>query len=129
MSSHLTRLNRKNGGDPIVVLKTWEEFHGLFQRIAATLTNDHGCAALLVVQFIQFLEYSGMTGFTGFRPDHFDYFVTHDDDDTRGWVVDQVKSLASQGLAGIRKASPSFRNFYEDFDVGISQIPTQCLPG
>lgn len=118
MSSHLTRLNRKNGGDPIVVLKTWEEIHGIFRRIAATLTNDHGCAAFLVMQFIQFLEYSGMTGFTGFRPDHFDYFITHDDDDTRGWVLDQIKSLAGQVLAGLRKVSPSFSNFYEDFDVG-----------
>jgi len=55
-----------------------------------------------------------MTEFTGFKLDHFNYFLTHDDDDARRWVREQVQSFASQLQTRLRVFAP----FYEDFEVG-----------
>ena len=116
MESHRARLWQNSGKAPKVVKKTWQEIHCLFCDILTSLT-DGSSTDLLVRQFIQFLEYSGMTGFNGFRPDHFDYFTLHDDDDARRWVVDQVHGLADRVKIGLRKVS----SFYEAAHVG--QLP------
>ena len=116
MESHRARLWQNGGKAPKVVKKTWQEIHRLFCDILPSLT-DGSSTDLVVSQFIQFLEYSGMTDFNGFRPDHFDYFILHDDDDARRWVRDQVDGIAAEVKKRLRKVS----SFYEAFHVG--QLP------
>ena len=55
-----------------------------------------------------------MAEFTGFQPDHFHYFLMHDDDDDRQWVREQLDSFACQVLTGLR----AFEPFYERHEVG-----------
>jgi len=72
----------------------------------------------LVSQFIQFLEYSGMSEFTGFQPDHFHYFLLHDDDDARRWVRAQMEGFALQVQASLQ----AFASFYEACEVGVLKL-------
>jgi hypothetical protein len=112
MQAHLELLRPSEGPPPKIELMTWKQIHRLF---ASVLPNQEDAASrLLVKQFIQFLEYSGMSGFTGFRREHFDYFVLHDDDDARRWIIDQVHDFAAQVQAELYTFAP----FYEDYDIG-----------
>jgi hypothetical protein len=113
MRAHLARLQSVEYGPPKIVLKTWEDIHGFFERLLARLTNAPA-AKLLVEQFIEFLEYSGMSEFTDFRLDHFHYFLLHDDDDARRWIREQVKYFATAVQASLHQFAP----FYQDCDIG-----------
>lgn len=117
MEAHRTRLWPREGTPPQVILKTWEDVHRLFLGIQKTLVGSTS-SQLLVAQFVQYLEYSDMTGFTGFRPDHFAYFILHDDDDARRWILNQVDHFAAKVLRKLTKISSSCRRFYKDYDVG-----------
>jgi hypothetical protein len=55
-----------------------------------------------------------MSGFSGFRREHFDYFLIHDDDDARRWLIEQARDLAGQLRDKLRPIAP----FYEEYDVG-----------
>jgi hypothetical protein len=99
----------------------WERIHRFFSVLLPSLTDTS--SRLLVTHLIQFLEFSGMTGFVGFRPDHFDYFILHEDDDTRRWVREQVDDFAAQVLVGLKGGAP----FYENYDVGnLKLVDTYC---
>jgi hypothetical protein len=113
MQGHLGRLRSNEGVPPTIMLKTWGEIHAFFRALLPSLTD--AVPRLLVAQLTQFLEFSGMTGFTGFRPDHFDYFILHDNDDARRWVRDQVDDFAAQVVASLHGIAP----FYEEHDVGV----------
>ena len=54
------------------------------------------------------------TDFTGFRPDHFHYFLLHDDEDARRWIREQVEYFARDVLASLQKSAP----FYRTYDIG-----------
>jgi hypothetical protein len=112
MQAHLKRLEITNGNPTETKLLAWKELHRLFCGILQSLNDT--APRFLVEQFIQFLEYSGMSGFTGFRREHFDYFVLHDDDDVRRWVLDQVKEFASLVWKNLHDFAP----FYEAFEIG-----------
>jgi hypothetical protein len=110
MQAHLARLRSRTS--PKVVRKTWHQAHLFFRGLLPSLTQP--LSRLLTEQFIQFLEYSGMTEFTGFQPDHFQYFLMHDDDDARRWVREQMGFFAAQVLGQLRAFVP----FYDAYDVG-----------
>ena len=110
MSSHLACLGP--GTPPKFVKRTWSEIHVFFRSILPQIAD--ASSRLLVSQFVQFLEYSAMAEFTGFQPDHFHYFLMHDDDDARQWVREQLDSFACQVLTGLR----AFEPFYERHEVG-----------
>jgi len=112
MQAHFERLRPIDGRPPKIELVTWKQIHRLFGDFLPSLKD--AASRLLVEQFIQFLEYNGMSGFTGFRREHFDYFVMHDDDDGRRWVLDQVNEFAAQ----VRAILHTFARFYEDYDLG-----------
>lgn len=121
MDGHWRRLRSINGDPPRIKLMTWKEIHRLFGRFLPKLIDT--ASQLLVKQFMQFLEYSGMSGFTGFRREHFDYFVLHDDDDGRRWIVDQVEDLARQVVDILQK----FTQFYESYDIGtLKRADSDC---
>ena len=52
--------------------------------------------------------------FTGLEEGMFNFFVTHDDEDTRRWVRDTVQSFAEK----IQARLWDFDSFYQDYDVG-----------
>ena len=111
MECHYDLLKSNENKPPEVNLITWREVHDIFCKLKSALTDT---ALLLVEQFIQFLEYNGMSGFTGFRPEHFNYFVLHDDNDARRWIRDQVRDFAKKVQLQLHK----FDSFYEDYDIG-----------
>lgn len=112
MQSHFKRLQQVGGTPPEIKLRTWKQIHSIFGNVLPNL-KEAG-SRLLVEQFVQFLEYCGMSGFTGFRREHFAYFVLHDDDDARRWVLEQVEDFATQVLASLSKVAP----FYEYHEIG-----------
>jgi hypothetical protein len=92
MEAHYRRLRPIEGAPPVIELTTWKRVHHLFCRLLPRVTD--AASRLLVKQFIELLEYCGMSGFTGFRHEHFDYFLLHDDDAARRWILDQVEDFA-----------------------------------
>jgi len=115
----LARLHSTEDGAPEIVLKTWAEIHGFFRKLLPRMPEP---AALLVRQFVEYLEYSEMSGFTGFRQDHFEYFLSHDDDDARRWVRDQFADLAGR----VQRELRAFSSFYTAFDVGVLKSADAC---
>ena len=111
MCSHLARLRASGDGPPTVILKTWRDVHRLFRRLRPRLS---GIPSLLVGQLAEYLEYSNLSGFIGFRREHFDYFLTHDDEEARQWVKSQVEDLAQR----IQMRLVAFDGFYESWDMG-----------
>lgn len=121
MQAHLTYLRSLDGIPPRIKLLTWKQIHRLFANFFPNLTEPG--PRLLVEQFIQFLEYSGMSGFTGFRREHFDYFVLHDDDDARRWILEQVNDFATQVQAKLLNFAP----FYEAYNIGtLKRTDSSC---
>jgi hypothetical protein len=122
MQAHLARLRSIESGTPAITRKkTWGQIHRLFNDLLPKLTESS--AQLLVQQFIQFLEYSGMSEFTGFRLDHFNYFLLHDDEDARRWILGQLRCFAK----AVRDRLREFEAFYEDFDVGnLKRSDSEC---
>lgn len=114
MRAHLACLGAST--PPRFVKRTWREIHSFFRTLLPQMTD--ASSRLLVSQFVQFLEYSAMAEFTGFQPDHFHYFLMHDDDDARRWVREQMQSFASQ----VRTSLQAFAPFYEDCDVGVLRL-------
>jgi hypothetical protein len=112
MLCHYELLCSSEQKPPKVILKTWLDICRLFRQ---QLPNLVGGARLLVEQFVKFLEYSDMSGFTGFRPEHFNYFVLHDDNDARHWIRHQVRDFAEHIQMQLRKVDAEF---YEGYDVG-----------
>jgi hypothetical protein len=121
MEAHYRLLQPKGSAPPLLKLTTWKETHRLFSSFLPRLTDS--ASLLLVQQFTQFLEYCGMSGFTGFRREHFDYFVLHDDDDARRWILEQVKAFASQVQAILQRFAP----FYEGYEIGtLKRADSYC---
>jgi len=52
--------------------------------------------------------------FTGLEEEMFNFFITHDDEDTRRWVRDTVQSFAEK----IKAELNDLDSFYQDYDVG-----------
>jgi hypothetical protein len=113
MQAHFARLRSIELMPPEITRRTWGQIHGFFGSLLPLLT-DASPEGLLVRQFMQFLEYSGMSEFTGFRPDHFHYFLLHEDEDARLWIREQMKYFAIRVQASLQE----FSEFYETYDVG-----------
>jgi hypothetical protein len=90
---------------------TWADVHRFFLDLRPRL---QGLEAWLVQQFTEYLEVIGMNDFCGFRQDFFDYFFTHDDEDTRKWVKHNMEAFARNILDELRKSIP----FYRYVDLG-----------
>lgn len=114
MSSHLACLGASS--PPKFVKKTWREIRSFFRALLPKMIS--ASSRLLVSQFVQFLEYSAVSEFTGFQPDHFHYFLMHDDDDARRWVREQMESFAAQVQASLQASAP----FYEACEVGVLRL-------
>lgn len=120
MERHYSLLKLTEHKPPKVILRTWRDVHSVFCKLKSALTDT---ALLLAEQFIQYLEYNGMSGFTGFRPEHFNYFVLHDDDDARRWIRDQVGHFADKVQSQLHKLD----TFYEDRHVGnLNRSASHC---
>ena len=120
MHSHIARLRANGNASPSVDLKTWRDLHRFFRALRCQLS---GVPAFLVDQFIEYLEYSELSGFTGFRREHFDYFLTHDDEEARHWVKSQVEDLAQR----LQKCLLAIDSFYESWDMGtLYQSASYC---
>jgi hypothetical protein len=113
MQAHLGRLRQDESKPPRQIRLTWRQLHSMFGKFRL-LPGPTGVAKFLIEQFIQFLDYSGMSGFTGFQTEHFRYFLLHDDEDARRWILDQVRSFADFVLANLKAQEP----FYDSFKVG-----------
>jgi hypothetical protein len=109
----MLHFNKLLGGDkpPKYRETTWAEIHRFFLDLRPRL---QGLEAWLVQQFTEYLEVIGMNDFCGFRQDFFDYFFTHDDEDTRKWVKHNMETFARNILDELRKSIP----FYQYVDLG-----------
>jgi hypothetical protein len=90
---------------------TWADVHRFFLDLRPRL---QGLEAWLVQQFTEYLEVIGMNDFCGFRQDFFDYFFTHDDEDTRKWVKHNMEAFSRNIRDELRKSIP----FYQYVDPG-----------
>lgn len=120
MHSHLARLWATGNDPPEVMLRTWRDVHRFFRGLRCQLS---GVSELLVDQLVEYLEYSELSGFTGFRREHFDYFLTHDDEEARQWVKSQVEDLAER----LPTRLVEIDGFYESWDMGtLYQSSSYC---
>lgn len=108
---HLHKLRVDALSPPRVIERSWAEVHRFFLDLHARLS---GRDAWLVQQWTQYLAWIGMAACTGFEQGIFDYFVAHDDDDTRLWVRDTVDAFAVQIVEALAHVDP----FYAAYDLG-----------
>lgn len=114
---HFDNLGPRDGRDYKEL--TWTEIHEFFGGLH---TEDH-LDAWLVEQFVQYLEYMNMCDFTGLKEEFFDYFFTHDRQDSRTWVKKTMEKFADKLLPELSKVD----SFYEAPDVGRLQLShTEC---
>jgi hypothetical protein len=66
------------------------------QFFAGILPELGGKDEWIVKQFTKYMEWNSMTEFIGVEQGVFDYFVTHDDEDSRRWVRDTMHSFAKK---------------------------------
>lgn len=90
---------------------TWPELHHFFSTIVNNLEEKD---RFIVSQFIQYLEWNSMSDFTGFEKEIFDYFFTRDDEDTRKWARNTLKSFSDKVLIKIKEIDP----FYKENIIG-----------
>ena len=117
MRCHFQKLQIGGNQQPRCEVRTWAEVHRFFIGILPNLSDKD---KWLVEQFTQYLEWNSMTEFTGFEEEMFDFFVTHDDEDTgtKKWVRDTMQAFANKilnGTDGLRSFNDAF---YRDNHVG-----------
>ena len=122
MRLHFQKLEM-GGRKPRYTELSWAEVHQLFHRLLPGLRDKD---KLIVEQFTKYLEANSMAGFVGFEQEVFDYFVTHDDEDSRRWVRDAVASFADE----VKGRMQAFDSFYEDCDKGVLRLQDEeCWVG
>lgn len=115
MLYHMQKLQLNPNVTPQYEERTWADVHSFF---SSTLNNLRSQSKFIVSQFTQYLEWNNMSDFIGFNKEIFDYFITHDDEETRVWVRNTIQLFAES----IRKDLCKFDIFYEDFDMGTLHL-------
>lgn len=115
MRYHFQKLQSNTNESPRYEEQTWADVHHFFTGI---LTELSGKSEFIVKQFIQYLEWNSMADFIGFEKEIFDFFFTHDDDETRVWVRDTIQAFAEKIRIDLNK----FNSFYQDYDMGTLHL-------
>jgi len=115
MKYHLEKLQARTGQQVRCEVRKWADVHRFFVHILPELNDNN---KWLVNQFAQYLERINMTEFTGFKPDVFDYFITHDDEEVRKWVRNIVKGFAEK----IQPRLYELDSFYDGYDLGRLEL-------
>ncbi|MBL1213157.1 MAG: hypothetical protein HND52_07370 [Ignavibacteriae bacterium] len=111
MGRHLQTLQSDHNVRVDFKIKTWSDIHMFFTKlINTTIEKDKW----LIKQFVQYLERINMSKFTGFNTEFFDYFISHDDDDVRRWVLNTMQAFAEIVQPKLYKID----TFYDEFDIG-----------
>jgi len=111
MQYHLQKLNTNKNQKVRCEVRKWSDIHRFFVGILPELSDTN---KWLVKQFTQYLEWISMAEFTGFKPEVFDYFIAHDDEEIRKWVRDTMQAFAE-------KLQPKLYNlahFYDAYNLG-----------
>jgi hypothetical protein len=120
MQCHYQKLKVDTKKNPRYEVRTWAEVHQFFAGILPELS---GKDEWIVKQFTKYMEWNSMTEFIGVEQGIFDYFVTHDDEDSRRWVRDTMHSFAKK----IKTRLQAFNSFYQDYDMGTIRLEdTYC---
>ncbi|MCE5251230.1 hypothetical protein LLG96_13520 [bacterium] len=96
-------------------VRKWAEVHRFFAGILPELSDKN---KWLVTQFIQYLEDISMAEFTGFKPEVFDYFIAHDDEEIRKWVRDTMQGFGEVLQPELYKLD----HFYDGYDLGRLEL-------
>ncbi len=112
MRHHCQKLQAGGRQRPRFKQCLWSEVYECF---IAMLPELSGQDKWLAKQLTQYLEWNNMAGFTGFNEEIFQFFVTHEDEDTRRWVCNTVRAFADELLPKLQAFDPAF---YERPDVG-----------
>jgi hypothetical protein len=107
---------------PRYEVRTWAKVHQFFASILPELSDEKDKDKWIVKQFTQYLEWNGMAEFTGLEEGIFDFFVTHDDEDTRQWVRDTVQSFAEK----IKAELLAFDSFYQSYHMGTLHLKDEA---
>jgi len=119
MQQHYQKLQVGAGRKPRCEVRTWAKMHQFFATRVLVLPELSDKDKWIVQQFTQYLEWNNMAEFTGLEEGIFDFFVTHDDEDTRRWVRDTMQSFAKRILDGLQAFDDSF---YQNYDVGMLHL-------
>jgi hypothetical protein len=92
---------------------TWIQIHKFFSNLSDDLI---GMDKWIVNQFTEYLEDIGMSEFSGFKPDVFDYFVNHDNDNKRAMVRSTASSFAEKVLEKLKL--DNIGSYYSDCNTG-----------
>jgi hypothetical protein len=92
---------------------TWIQIHKFFRNLSKDLI---GMDKWIVNQFTEYLEDIGMSEFSGFKPDIFDYFVNHDNDDKRAMVRSTASSFAEKVLEKLKL--DNIGSYYSECNAG-----------
>jgi len=115
MRNHLQKLKTSINQHVSREIRKWSDIHRFFVGILPELSDKN---KWLVKQFIQYLEWINMADFTGFKPEIFDYFIAHDDEEIRKWVRDTMKKFAEKLQPKLYKLDP----FYNSYDLGRLEL-------
>lgn len=112
---HLQKLQAGTSQQVRCVVRKWVDVHRFFIGILPELSDKN---KWLVKQFTQYLEWIGMAEFTGFKPEVFDYFIAHDDEEIRKWVWDTMQGFAEKLQPRLYELDP----FYDGYDLGRLEL-------
>jgi len=123
MREHYQKLDVNSKRKPEYYEITWGEVQLFFKNELNSLDNDVNASNLFLLnQFTEYLDMCNLTDFNGFDSDFFDYFFSHDNEESRIWVKNKINSFASLIFNEMSKVD---KLFYQDFDQG--QLKTKDI--
>lgn len=116
MKEHYQKLSANSKKSPEYNEITWGEIQRFFKNELNRLESKANTSSIfLMEQFTEYLDMCNLTDFNGFDIDFFDYFFTHDSEESRIWVKNKISSFASLIFNEMTKVD---KKFYQDFDQG-----------
>jgi len=117
MKEHYRKLSSNSTIAPKSVEITWTDIQLFFKKEInfSKINGINEADSFLIKQFKEYLDMCNLTDFNGFDADFFDYFFTHDDEESRIWVKKKINSFSSQIS---KKLSEIDSGFYQDYDQG-----------
>jgi hypothetical protein len=116
MREHYKKLGINSKRKPEYYEITWGEVQRFFKNELNSLSNNaNSSKTFLLNQFTEYLDMCNLTDFNGFDSDFFDYFFSHDNEESRIWVKRKINSFASMIFNEMSKVDKSF---YQNFDQG-----------
>ncbi len=74
---------------------TWGEVQRFFRsELTATEYVNNSTDVFLLKQFMEYLDMCNLADFNGFDSEFFDYFFTHDNEESRAWAKSKISSFA-----------------------------------